>query len=80
MKEISAPQAKRILVEILQEFHQFCHRENLRYSLYAGSLIGALRHQGFIPWDDDIDVLMPGKIMNGCFIFTTLLRIRLIWN
>lgn len=59
MKEISAPQAKRILVEILQEFHQFCHRENLRYSLYAGSLIGALRHQGFIPWDDDIDVLMP---------------------
>ena len=36
MKEISAPQAKRILVEILQEFHQFCHRENLRYSLYAG--------------------------------------------
>ena len=59
MKEISVSQAKQILLEILQEFHQFCHRENLRYSLYAGSLIGALRHQGFIPWDDDIDVLMP---------------------
>ena len=59
MKEISAPQAKRILVEILQEFHQFCHRENLRYSLYAGSLTGASRHQGFIPWDDDIDIMMP---------------------
>ena len=49
MKEISVSQAKQILLEILQEFHQFCHRENLRYSLYAGSLIGALRHQGFIP-------------------------------
>ena len=59
MKEISEEKAKQIILNILEEFHQFCHREGLHYSLYAGTLIGALRHQGFIPWDDDIDVLMP---------------------
>lgn len=59
MKELSYEKSKKIILDILLEFHRFCHRENLRYSLYAGTLIGALRHQGFIPWDDDIDVLMP---------------------
>lgn len=48
-------------LEILQFFHNFCEQHNLRYSLYAGSLIGAVRHKGFIPWDDDIDVAMPRK-------------------
>lgn len=59
MKEISYEKSKKIILDILLEFHRFCRKENLRYSLYAGTLIGALRHQGFIPWDDDIDVLMP---------------------
>lgn len=39
--------------------HQICTEHGLRYSLAYGSLIGAMRHKGFIPWDDDIDIMMP---------------------
>ena len=44
---------------ILKIFDHFCQENNLKYSLYAGSLLGAVRHKGFIPWDDDLDVCMP---------------------
>lgn len=46
-------------LEILKVFDSFCREHGLKYSLYAGSLLGAVRHQGFIPWDDDLDVCMP---------------------
>lgn len=45
-------------LEILKVFDKFCREHNLKYSLYAGSLLGAVRHKGFIPWDDDLDVCM----------------------
>lgn len=45
--------------EILDVIHQVCTEHGLRYSLAYGSLIGAVRHKGFIPWDDDIDIMMP---------------------
>ncbi len=45
-------------LEILKVFDRFCQEQGLKYSLYAGSLLGAVRHQGFIPWDDDLDVCM----------------------
>lgn len=45
-------------LEILKVFDGFCRAHDLKYSLYAGSLLGAVRHQGFIPWDDDLDVCM----------------------
>lgn len=43
----------------LAEFDRICSELNLRYVVYGGSAIGAVRHQGFIPWDDDIDICMP---------------------
>ncbi|MGN0504576.1 MAG: phosphorylcholine transferase LicD [Ruminococcus sp.] len=46
-------------LEILRYFDSFCRENNLRYYIVGGSLIGAVRHKGFIPWDDDIDVSMP---------------------
>ncbi|MGX7069194.1 LicD family protein [Gemella bergeri] len=46
-------------LELLIEFDSLCKEYNLRYDLCGGSMLGAVRHQGFIPWDDDIDVAMP---------------------
>lgn len=50
---------KNALLGVLSEFHEFCEQHQLRYYLIGGGLIGALRHKGFIPWDDDVDVAMP---------------------
>lgn len=46
-------------LEIMDVIHQVCVENNLKYVLAYGTLIGAVRHQGFIPWDDDIDIMMP---------------------
>ncbi len=50
---------KTIEVDILKEFISVCDKLHLKYYIIAGTLIGAIRHKGFIPWDDDIDVAMP---------------------
>lgn len=49
------------MLEILEYFDKFCKENDLKYSLAGGCLIGAIRHNGFIPWDDDIDLFMPRK-------------------
>ena len=58
-KRIDGMQLKRIELSIMQEIHSICQKEGFRYSLCGGSLLGAIRHGGFIPWDDDIDIFMP---------------------
>lgn len=50
--------------EILDVIHKVCMEHHLRYSLAFGTLIGAIRHGGFIPWDDDIDIMMPREDYN----------------
>lgn len=50
-----------VLVEILDYFVSVCEKYDLRYVLAYGTALGAYRHQGFIPWDDDLDVAMPRK-------------------
>lgn len=59
MKMIETEELKQLELQILEAFHSYCKKHGLRYILYAGTLIGAIRHKGFIPWDDDIDVAMP---------------------
>lgn len=59
-RSVMTPQEhKQVMLGILVEFAKFCDRHGLMYHLDAGTLIGAVRHKGFIPWDDDIDVNMP---------------------
>ena len=50
---------QRVGLNILKEILVICKRHNLTYYVYGGTLLGAVRHQGFIPWDDDVDVWMP---------------------
>ena len=46
-------------LKLLKVFIKLCDENNLTYFVAGGSFLGAVRHQGFIPWDDDIDVAMP---------------------
>lgn len=59
MEYLSLDQVKQIELNILKYVDAVCKEHNLRYFLSFGTLIGAIRHKGFIPWDDDIDISMP---------------------
>ena len=60
-RPISIDELKAIQIEILQSVHDFCVANDIHYSLAFGSLLGAIRHKGYIPWDDDIDIMMLRK-------------------
>ncbi|MCM1220049.1 MAG: LicD family protein [Lachnospiraceae bacterium] len=58
MREINTEELKRIQIDIILHIDAFCKKHNIRYFICGGTLIGAVRHKGFIPWDDDIDIMM----------------------
>lgn len=58
MKQIGIEELKVLQLEILQKVHDFCEANDIKYSLAYGTLLGAIRHKGYIPWDDDIDIMM----------------------
>lgn len=60
-KGISIKEMQNILIDDLKVFHDFCEQYQIHYCLAYGTLLGAIRHQGCIPWDDDIDVMMPRR-------------------
>ena len=59
MRILEPEEIKSVQMELLDEFHRFCVANELRYSLCGGTMLGAVRHKGYIPWDDDIDLMMP---------------------
>lgn len=56
MEEIQKHQC--VLMTLLREFDRVCKTLDISYTLFAGTMLGAVRHQGFIPWDDDVDIIM----------------------
>ncbi len=58
MKPIKSEEILPLLLEMLREFDSFCRRNQIQYYAAGGTLLGAIRHHGFIPWDDDIDVFV----------------------
>lgn len=59
MKEIGIDELKEIQLDMLTDIDSFCRKNKINYTLAYGTLIGAIRHKGYIPWDDDIDIAMP---------------------
>ena len=57
-KELKQEEIKKIALDVLIDVADFCDKNNIVYYLSCGTLLGAIRHHGFIPWDDDIDIMM----------------------
>lgn len=61
LKKEEIQKMHKIQVEMLKDVIHFCEKQNLTYYLTGGSALGVIRHHGFIPWDDDIDIVLPKK-------------------
>lgn len=64
MKTIDVEELKNIQLDVVKALHDFCVENKIKYSLACGSLLGAIRHNGYIPWDDDIDVYLEREDYN----------------
>ena len=61
MRKIELEELKKIELDMVQKIDEVCRINEIHYYMVGGTLLGAVRHKGFIPWDDDIDIAMPRK-------------------
>lgn len=87
MRVISSEELNAIQLDILDKIHIFCEQKNINYSLAFGTLLGAVRHKGYIPWDDDIDIMIPRpdylrfvNSFNGSYPHLVVAAPELDWN
>ena len=71
LKLLTLKERQEILLKLLIEIDEFCRNHKIKYSLAGGTLLGAVRHKGFIPWDDDIDIYMQREDFDR---FTTIYK------
>lgn len=74
MTNIELKELQQVILEIALDFNAFCSENNITYYLMGGSALGAMRHKGFIPWDDDFDVFMDS---DNYFKFLKIARSKL---
>lgn len=70
--EMTMEEIQAVSLEILKTISDICEEQSLRYYLVYGTLIGAIRHKGYIPWDDDVDIMMPRPDYDKLLEFLTL--------
>lgn len=87
MKEITIEELLKLQVDILKKVDGFCRENAIPYTVYGGTCIGAVRHKGYIPWDDDIDIAMTRSnydrfihLFNGKVDNLVLFAPELDWN
>ena len=80
MRELKLEEIQQILLDIMTDIDQFCRENNIRYIISSGTLLGAVRHKGFIPWDDDADMFMPREDFNRFVKIYKGRRYHLLYN